>query len=94
MQMIHICTLSPDDIDPIHFLTEYINDINLWMSENFLQLNKDKTTSCSLTQIKLRLCFLHTFDGISLPSNTSIKNLGVIINQDLLLESTLLLRRD
>ena len=30
---------------------------------------------------------LPTLDGISLTSNTSIKNLGVIINQDLLLDS-------
>ena len=36
-------SLSLDDLHPIHSLTQCINNINLWMSQNFLQLNKDKT---------------------------------------------------
>lgn len=35
-------SLSPDDLNPSHALTQSINDINLWMSNNFLQLNKDR----------------------------------------------------
>ena len=36
-------SLSPNDISPIDKPVECMNHINLWMSSNFLQLNKDKT---------------------------------------------------
>ena len=35
-------SLSAADLDPIRSRTQCIDDNNLWMSENFLQLNKDK----------------------------------------------------
>ncbi len=35
--------LSPNDYSPIDFLCKCIDEINSWMSQNFLQLNKEKT---------------------------------------------------
>ncbi len=35
--------LSPNDYSPIDSLCQYIDEINSWMCQNFLQLNKEKT---------------------------------------------------
>ncbi len=35
--------LSPNDYSPIDSLCQCINEINSWMCQNFLQLNKEKT---------------------------------------------------
>lgn len=35
--------LSPDDPGTINTLLDYILDITVWMSKNFLQLNQDKS---------------------------------------------------
>ncbi len=35
--------LSPNDYSPIDSLCQCIDEINSWMSQNFLQLNKEKT---------------------------------------------------
>jgi len=34
---------SPNDYSPIHSLCQCIDEVNSWMCQNFLQLNKDKT---------------------------------------------------
>ena len=36
-------SVSPDDLSPMDSLINYLLDINTCMSQNFLQLNKDKT---------------------------------------------------
>ena len=38
-------SLSSDDLSPVSRMVDCINDINCWMSGNFLQLNTDKTES-------------------------------------------------
>ncbi len=35
--------LSPNDYSPIDSLCQCIDEINSWMCQNFLQLNKEKT---------------------------------------------------
>ncbi|KAL0185380.1 hypothetical protein M9458_021077, partial [Cirrhinus mrigala] len=35
--------LSPHDYSPIDSLCQCIDEINSWMCQNFLQLNKEKT---------------------------------------------------
>ncbi len=35
--------MSPDDTGPIDSLFKYIIDLKVWKSQNFLQLNQDKT---------------------------------------------------
>jgi len=39
----HTALLSPDDYSPIESLCQCIDEVNSWMCQNFLQLNKDKT---------------------------------------------------
>lgn len=36
-------SLSPNDFSPIDFLCQCIDEINSWMCQKVLQLNKDKT---------------------------------------------------
>ncbi len=36
-------TMSPDDSGPVDAIFNCILDIKLWMADNFLQLNQDKT---------------------------------------------------
>src|SRR4029434_1648058 len=60
------------------------------MANNFLLLNSYKTEVLLVGPKKMRMTLsshLPTLDGISLTSKTSLKNLGVTINQDLLFDS-------
>ncbi len=42
--------LSPNDYSPIDSLCQCIDEINSWMCQNFLQLNKEKLKSLHLEQ--------------------------------------------
>ena len=62
------------------------------MANNFMLLNSDQTEVMLAGPDQLRMTlYSHppTLYGIPLTPNTSIKNLGVTINQDLLLDSNI-----
>uniref|UniRef100_A0A8C1CZ15 Reverse transcriptase domain-containing protein n=1 Tax=Cyprinus carpio carpio TaxID=630221 RepID=A0A8C1CZ15_CYPCA len=71
-------------------LTECIVDIKNWMTSNFLLLNSEKTevliigpksSACNDLECCLR------FDGCSVNSSSSVRNLGVLFDSNLSLES-------
>uniref|UniRef100_A0A8C9XHM2 Reverse transcriptase domain-containing protein n=1 Tax=Sander lucioperca TaxID=283035 RepID=A0A8C9XHM2_SANLU len=63
-----------------------IKDIKSWMAYNFLMLNSNKTEVIVLGSKPLRTSLAEdiiTLDGIALASSTTVRNLGVIFDQDL-----------
>ena len=81
--------MKPDGIVHLPRIEACLQDVKSWMANNFLLLNSDKTEVMLVGPDQLRMTLsshLPTLDGFPTP-NTSIKNLGVTINQDLLLDS-------
>ncbi len=76
-------SLHPDDLSPISSLTQCIKDINQWMSDNFLQLNKDKTEILLFGAQAHRQKNAAHLSSLSLDSKTEARNLGVIIDSNL-----------
>uniref|UniRef100_A0A3P9LR34 Reverse transcriptase domain-containing protein n=2 Tax=Oryzias latipes TaxID=8090 RepID=A0A3P9LR34_ORYLA len=73
--------VSPDDLEPVNTLLNCILDIKLWMAENFLQLNQDKTEVLiigSEDKREMILPHLHNFK----PSQC-VRNLGVLFDSEL-----------
>ena len=63
-----------------------LKDIKSWMSCNFLMLNSEKTEILVLGPKNPRdsmSTHIATLDGITLASSTTVRNLGVIFDQDL-----------
>ena len=82
-------SMKPDEIVHLPKIETCLQDVKSWMANNFLLLNSDKTEVMLVGPDQLRMTLsshLSTLDGIPTP-NTSIKNLGVTINQDLLFDS-------
>src|SRR4029434_8331294 len=83
-------SMKPDEIVHLPKIEVCLQDAKSWMADNFLLFNSDKTEVMlvGLKQLRMTLSsHLPTLNGISSTSSTSIKILGVIINQDLLLDS-------
>uniref|UniRef100_A0A3Q3MWN2 Reverse transcriptase domain-containing protein n=1 Tax=Mastacembelus armatus TaxID=205130 RepID=A0A3Q3MWN2_9TELE len=67
-----------------------LTDIKAWMTSNFLLLNSEKTEVIIFGLKNLRNNFskiIATLDGIALASSTTVKNLGVIFDQDMYFNS-------
>ena len=82
--------MKPDEIVQLPKIEACLKDIKAWMTNNFLLFNSDKSEVMLPGPKQLRMTLsshLPTLNGISFTSNTSTKNLYVIINQDLLLDS-------
>ena len=82
--------MKPDEIVHLPKIETRQQDVKYWMANNFLLGYSDKTEVMLVSPKQLRMTLsshLPTRYGISLTTNTSIKNLGVTINQDLLLDS-------
>src|SRR4029434_6236918 len=80
-------SMKPDEIVHLPKIETRLQDVKSWMANNSLLLNSDKTEVMLVGPDQLRMTLsshLSTLDGIPTP-NTSIKNLGVTINHDLLL---------
>uniref|UniRef100_A0A3B3H962 Reverse transcriptase domain-containing protein n=1 Tax=Oryzias latipes TaxID=8090 RepID=A0A3B3H962_ORYLA len=73
--------VSPDDLEPVNTLLNCILDIKLWMAENFLQLNQDKTEVLIIGPEDKREMILPHFHNFK-PSQC-VRNLGVLFDSEL-----------
>ena len=79
-------SLKPGETNHLDKLDACLKDIRTWMARNFLLLNSDKTEIIVLGPRHLRESFssdLTAIDGISLAPSTTVRNLGVLFDQDL-----------
>ncbi len=80
--------LSPNDYSPIDSLCHYIDElpideINSWMCQNFLQLNKEKTEVIAFGNKDEFLKVNAYLDSRGQTTKNQVKNLGVILETDL-----------
>lgn len=79
-------SLKPSETNKLSKLDACLKDIRTWMARNFLLLNSDKTEIIVLGPRHLRETFssdLTGIDGIILAPSTTVRNLGVLFDQDL-----------
>ena len=76
--------LSPNDFGPIDPLCLCIEKVNSWMQNSFLELIKDKTEIVVFGNKEGRLRLSAYLESKSLQTKTHVKNLGVILNADLI----------
>ena len=78
-------SIKPDETYQVAHLHTF-KDITNQMSHNFTMLNSDKTEVISLGPKHIRDSLssnIVNLDGITLASSTTVRNLGVIFDQDL-----------
>ena len=79
-------SIKPDETSQLAKFQECIKDIKSWMTYNFLMLNPNKTEVIVLGPKHLRTSLsrdIATLDGVALASSTTVRNLGVIFDQDI-----------
>ena len=79
-------SIKPDETNQLAKLQACLKDIKTWMTCNFLLLNSDKTEVIVLGPKHLRDALsedIVTLDGIALASSATVRNLGVIFDQDM-----------
>ena len=76
-------SVSPDDLNSINTLVNCISDINNWMAENFLQLNKDKTEILVIGNKELRETVSTHLQSVTINIKDQVRNLGVIFDSEL-----------
>ncbi|XP_071350987.1 uncharacterized protein [Trachinotus anak] len=79
-------SMKPGETNQVAKLQVCLKDIKIWMTSNFLLLNSDKTEVIVIGPKHLRdtLCDnILTLDDITLASSATVRNLGVIFDQDL-----------
>ncbi|KAL2093106.1 hypothetical protein ACEWY4_010418 [Coilia grayii] len=79
--------LSPNDYTPLESLCECIDQINNWMSHNFLQLNADKTEVIVFGKKEDRRRITTALETKGLKAKDTVKNLGVFIDSELTFNS-------
>ncbi len=75
--------LSPNDYSPIDSLCQCIDEINSWMCQNFLQLNKEKTEVIAFGNKDEVLKVNAYLDSMGQTTKNQVRNLGVILETDL-----------
>ncbi len=75
--------LSPNDYSPIDSLCQCIDEINSWMCQNFLQLNKEKTEVIAFENKDEVLKVNADHDSRGQTTKNQVKNLGVILETEL-----------
>ncbi|XP_028454707.1 uncharacterized protein LOC114569086, partial [Perca flavescens] len=79
-------SIKPDETSQLVKFQACIKVIKSWMTYNFLMLNPNKTEVIVLGPKHLRTSLskdIATLDGIALASSTTVRNLGVIFDQDI-----------
>lgn len=76
-------TITPGDYGPIQALSNCIDQINDWMCQNFLQLNKDKTEIIVFGAKEERLKVCAQLQLAMLKTTDQARNLGVVMDSDL-----------
>ena len=79
-------SMKPNETNQLVKLQACLKDIKAWMTCNFLHLNSDKTEVIVFGPKHLRNTLSNqivTLDGIALASSSTVKNLGVIFDQDM-----------
>ncbi len=75
--------LSPNDYSPIDSLCQCIDEINSWMCQHFLQLNKEKTEVIAFGN-KYEVLKVNAYlDSRGQTTKNQVKNIGVILETDL-----------
>ena len=80
-------TISPGDYGPIQTLIICIDQINEWMCQNFLQLNKDKTEISVFSAKDEQLNVSAQLQTEMLNTTNQARNHGVVMESDLNLNS-------
>ncbi len=75
--------LSPNDYSPIDSLYQCIDEINSWMCQNFLHLNKEKTEVIAFGNKDEVLKVNAYLDSKGQTTKNQVRNLGVILETDL-----------
>ncbi len=75
--------LSPNDYSPIDSLCQCTDEINSWMCQNFLQLNKEKTEVIAFGNKDEVLKVNAYLDSRDQTTKNQVRNLGVILETDL-----------
>ncbi len=75
--------LSPNDYSPIDSRCQCIDEINSWMCQNFLQLNKEKTEVIAFGNKDEVLKVNAYLDSRGQTTKNQVRNLGVILETDL-----------
>jgi len=82
--------LKPDETNRLVRLQACLEDIKTWMTQNCLLLNSDKTEVVLFGPERFReklSSYIVTLDGVSLGSSPTVRNLGVIFDQNLSFDS-------
>ncbi len=74
--------VSPNDYSPIDSLCQCIDEMNSWMFQNFLQLNKGKTEIIAFGN-KDEVLKVNAYLDSRVQTKNQVKNLGVILERDL-----------
>ena len=78
--------MKPGENSRLVGLQACLKDIKTWMTQNFLLQNSDKTEVVIFGPEcfkEILFSYIITLDGISLASITTVRNLGVIFDQNL-----------
>ena len=86
--MIYV-SLTAGEHGPVDSLRHCIKQISVWMQNNFLQLNSDKTEIIVCGPQKQREGVIRHLDTLSLEPKNQVKNLGVTLDSNLNLTATL-----